>query len=362
MFFNWFQKKKNTKGLIGVDVQADQLAIAHILFATKKEDKPTLKQCVYKELSSTDVKESSETLLKMVQSFPATQFSCNSVIDKNHYELLLIPPPNVEPDELRQSVKWLIKDQLAYHIDDAIIDMFEIPGQQSARAKLIYVVAAQKREIELQAKLLKNSGLDIASIDIYELVQRNIAKLFEQDKDGIVMLRLHEQSSLLTITCNGVLYLTRTIDFGAQQIKAVLPLSFTDSAFSDSASSNTESAVEDSDEEIELFLDDDKEKHPASILNDQAKLILDNVILEIQRSLDYYVSHFNQRQVKKIVFSPMDQEIPGAIEYVNEMLGIEAEFLDFNHYLNVSKPLSREIQVHCFEAIGLALRQDGTKE
>ncbi len=360
MFFNWFHKKKNTKGLIGVDVQADQLAIAHILFATKKEDKPTLKQCVYKELSSTDVKESSETLLKMVQSFPATQFSCNSVIDKNHYELLLIPPPNVEPGELRQSVKWLIKDKLAYHVDDAIIDVFEIPGQQSSRAKLIYVVAAQKREIELRAKQLKNSGLDIASVDIYELAQRNIAKLFEQDKDGIVMLRLHEQSSLLTITCNGVLYLTRTIDFGAQHIKAILPLSFTDSA-----SSDTESAAEDSNKEIELFLDDendDKEKHPASILNDQAKLILDDVILEIQRSLDYYVSHFNQRQVKKIVFSPMDQEIPGAIEYVNEMLGIEAEFLDFNHYLNVSKPLSREIQVHCFEAIGLALRQDGTKE
>ncbi|MCK5666149.1 MAG: pilus assembly protein PilM [Thiotrichaceae bacterium] len=356
MFFNWFRKKKNAKGLLGVDIQADQLAIAHILFATKKEHKPTLKQCTYKELSSADEKESSETLLKMVPSFPAMQFPCNTVIDKNHYELLLIPPPNVESDELRQSVKWLIKDQLGYHIDDAIIDIFEIPGQQSARTKLIYVVAAQRREIELRAKQLKNSGLDIAFIDIYELAQRNIAKLFEQDKDGIVMLRLKEQSGLLTITCNGVLYLTRKIDFGTQKMKAVLPVSSTD----------FNSTADNSDEEIELFLDDkrvdDGENHPVSTLTDQGKLILDDVILEIQRSLDYYVSHFNQRQVKKIVFSPMDQEIPGAIEYVNEMLGIEAEFLDFNQYLNVSKPLSREIQSHCFEAIGLALRQNDTRQ
>ena len=77
MFFNWFRKKKNAKGLLGVDIQADQLAIAHILFATKKEHKPTLKQCTYKELSSADEKESSETLLKMVPSFPAMQFPCS---------------------------------------------------------------------------------------------------------------------------------------------------------------------------------------------------------------------------------------------------------------------------------------------
>jgi len=92
-------------------------------------------------------------------------------------------------------------------------------------------------------------------------------------------------------------------------------------------------------------------------LCEQSKLVIDEVILEIQRSLDYYVSHFNQRQVKKIVLGPLAQKFPGTSEYVKEMLGIETEILDFNHYLNMSNPLSIELQVHCFEAIGLALRQ-----
>jgi len=56
------------------------------------------------------------------------------------------------------------------------------------------------------------------------------------------------------------------------------------------------------------------------------------------------------------------QSVPGAKEYVNEMLGIEIEVLDFNRYLNVSNPLSHELQVNCFEAIGLALRQNNIDE
>ncbi|MCU7834420.1 MAG: pilus assembly protein PilM [gamma proteobacterium symbiont of Taylorina sp.] len=355
MFFNWFSKKKNNKGLIGVDIQAEHLAIAHILYPQKEGEKPTLKQCVYKEISTVDEKEFIPTLSKMAKTFPVKQFSCNSILDKGQYELLLITPPKVESNELRQAVKWRIKDQLAYHVDDAVIDIFEIPVQQSASSKFMYAVAAQKRDIDVRAEYLKKSALDIASIDIYELSQRNIARLFAEDKDGIVLLKFNDNGGLLTITRNGVLYLARNIDFGIQRLKQAL-----------NESSMQETSA---DEEIELFLDDeilDENTEisvaPAPVLNEQAKLILDEVILEIQRSLDYYVSHFNQRQVRKIVLGPLAQKIPGASNYVKDMLGIETEVLDFNQHLNISKPLSRELQAHCFEAIGLALRLNTIEE
>ena len=286
--------------------------MAHILYAKNKAEKPTLKQCIFKPVSISDDNEVVAPLSEMAQSFPTQQFSCNSFLKNQQYELLLINPPKVEPAELRQAVRWRIKDQLAYHVDDAVIDIFEIPGQQSASSKFLYAVSAQKRDVELRVETLHDAGFNVASIDIHELAQRNVAKLLEEDKDGIVFLRFTEDGGLLTITKNSVLYLARNIDFGAKRMKQAL---------------NTRSNAQ-ATEEIELFLDDESssseeaisETENPAILNEQGKLILDEVILEIQRSLDYYVSHFNQRQVKKIVLGPLAQAVPGAKEYINDML------------------------------------------
>lgn len=370
MQFPFFNKKKNKKGLIGVDFRLGRVAIAHILHADKPAEKPKLKQCAFEVLSDTgshDVTAENSAanqnlaLSKLVQKFPVKQFFCNSSIEMSGYELLLIDAPNVESSELKQAVRWRIKDQLSYHIDDAVIDVFDIPGQQSGRTQLMYVVASQQNKIEDRVEQLTQSHLDVQSIDIYELAQRNIASILPEDKDGIVMLRFNEDNGLLTITRNGTLFLTRKIDFGLNRLMEVL---------------DAKIKIED---EIELSIDDLDDFHSdpaseASLLNEekdeklyheelseQGKLIIDEVILEIQRSLDYYVSHFNQRPVTKVFFAPVVKEVPGVIDYIHSMLGIQVEILDFNQCLNVSKPLSHELQAHCFDAIGLALRYEAAQ-
>ncbi|MCW8929202.1 MAG: hypothetical protein OQL19_03060, partial [Gammaproteobacteria bacterium] len=210
MQFPFFKRKKNKKGLIGVDFRSSRVAIAHILHADKPANKPKLKQCAFETISEDSYSadgyqpdntfSQSQALSKLVQTFPTSQFYCNSSIESMAYELLLIDEPKVESTELKQAVRWRIKDQLSYHIDDAIIDVFEIPGQPSGRAQLMYVVASQKQKIESRIEQLKQANMGIQSIDIYELAQRNIASVLPEDKDGIVMLRFNEDSGLLTIT------------------------------------------------------------------------------------------------------------------------------------------------------------------
>ncbi len=364
MHFPFFSRKKNEKGLIGVDFRANRVAVAHILYADKSTDKPKLKQCAFETLSGDDasaseVSSQSQALTQLVKPLPSDQFYCNSSIEPASYELLLIDTPTVDSSELKQAVRWRIKDQLSYHIDDSILDVFEIPGQPSGRAQLIYVVASQKQKINERVEQIKGVNLSLQSIDIYELAQRNIASILPEDKDGIVMLRFNEGSGLLTITRNSTLFLTRRIDFDINRLTQVLT-----SGIDDHLSHSHEIA-----EEIELSLDEASlfvgEEKPANkdeineepCLNDEGKLIIDEVILEIQRSLDYYVSHFNQHPVAKVILAPAP-EVPGIVEYINDMLGIQVEVLDFNQLLDIAKPLSRELQAHCFDAIGLALRKE----
>jgi MSHA biogenesis protein MshI len=363
MLLPFFNKKKSKKGLIGVDFQPDRIALAHIMHAEQPGAKPRLKQCAFKDIDSQSQTESgglSSVLHKTAQSFPVNQFECNSSVSGGQYELLLVDAPNVESSELKQAVRWRIKDQLSYHIDDAVIDVFEIPGQQSTRAKLMYVVTSQRQDLDQQVSLFKQAGMSIQSIDIYELAQRNIAAIMPEDKDGVVTLRMNKSDGLLTITRNGVLYLTRKIDFGCQRLEQVMNASSDDGV--ELSLDELDPVDEQSEHEALNELDSTSESlaefsEPAQ-LSEQSRLIIDEVVLEIQRSLDYYVSHFNQRAVSKIIIAPLVREVPGVLEYISDMLGIKTEIIDFNKYLDVAKPLSNEMQSRCFDAIGLALRQD----
>ena len=362
MLLPFFNRKKSKKGLIGVDFQPGRISIAHIVHGDKPGDKPRLKQCAFEELSPEAVDQTQEVtrvLQKVAQSFPINQFACNSSVSNGSYELLLVDAPNVESTELKQAVRWRIKDQLPYHIDDAVVDVFEVPGQQSTRAKLMYVVASQKQDLDHQALLFKQAGMTIQCIDIYELAQRNIAAILPEDKDGLVTLKFNDQDGLLTITRNGILYLTRKIDFGNERLDQAMSLEDEDVDLSLNEVEGIENVSDNGDiTHQEEIIETESEKPQ---LSEQARLIVDEVILEIQRSLDYYVSHFNQRAVSKIVFAPVAKEVPGVLEYISDMLGIKTEIIDFNDYLELSKPLDNEIQACCFGAIGLALRQDAVQ-
>ncbi len=359
-------QKKNKRGLIGVDIQPQGIAVAHILFAEKPGNKPVLKQCAFQACDPDSPEDKLLTLKKLLSSFPIKNFYCNASIGQLAYELLLIDAPKVESSELKQAVRWRIKEQLPYQVDDAVIDVFEIPGQPVNRQQLMYVVSALQSDIDEQAELLKQAGLDIQSIDIYELVQRNIAAIMPEDKEGLVLLKIDTKGGLLTITRNGTLYLTRNIDFNINRLRVALEQSEIDqeSEITLSLDELEEQSDTDNNRNNTINLQNEPASSAAEInqetaaLSERSKAIIDELILEIQRSLDYYVSHFNQRPVTKIVFAPMEPQAEDVINYIHEMLGIKTEILDFNRYLSVKAALENSLQVQCFNAIGLALRQD----
>jgi len=60
------------------------------------------------------------------------------------YQLLPIEAPDVDAAELKAAVRWRIKEFIDFHIDDAAIDVFEMPSQgPRARARTMYVGAAR---------------------------------------------------------------------------------------------------------------------------------------------------------------------------------------------------------------------------
>jgi len=97
-----------------------------------------------------------QALASLVREQRLTDYCCASVVDHRDFSLLLVEAPQVGPTELKAAVRWRIRELLDFHIDDAVIDVFDIPGQRErGRPKLMYAVAARMATVQQHIGLLE---------------------------------------------------------------------------------------------------------------------------------------------------------------------------------------------------------------
>ena len=305
--------------------------ISHASVIRNTGQPPTLQSIQY---SSIDNKAETASLLKKVaynNGLEDKPIATSLLIAESN--LVMLEKPEVADNEIRQAVRWRIKDSLSFDVNDAIMDVFEIPGQKErGRTPLVYVTAAEKSSLKQRIKIFEEQNLEIESIDIAELVMRNVAALLPEDQQGVALLKLDATKGLMTLTQDSSLYLARNIDVGYAS------LSLNNSILGESSNDDGGLALEEG-------------------MSPDQQRSLDAIVLEVQRSLDYYESHFAKPAINSLVIAPLPYEIPGMVKYLAGALGLQVRLLDLNAVLDTQTPVSEEIQANCFFAIGAALRE-----
>lgn len=250
--------------------------------------------------------------------------AATTLMDSRDYQLLLVEAPDVEPGELRAAVRWRIKDLIDFHIDDAVIDVFEIPGQVRGRSRMMYVVAARTSRVSARIADVESMGFALNSVDIEELALRNLAALSPEDERGTGLLRLAPEDGLIVITSAGELYLSRRIELGARDL-------FT--------------AAQHGDPDTGDF-------------GPQLAGHLDQITLEIQRSLDYYDSHFGRPPLKSLLVAPSDPETPYLADALAANLSLPVTKLDLAEVFPDARLPAGSTQARCLTAVGAASRID----
>lgn len=327
--FNLFKKKKRGQGTNALVLSNEGIAYACVTHDAGQV--PHLKSFQFSAVNNDD--ETNSILKKVIHANKLEGSAIFTMLHTSDYDLEMLEKPEVTEIELPQAVRWKIKDTLAYDVNNAIVDVFEIPNlKERGRTPLVYVAAAQKLLIKKRVQLLEEHHVEIESIDIAELVMRNIAALLPEDQQGVALLKLDGTQGLMTLTQDASLYLTRTIDVGFSEISVANSI-----------------LGEDLVDSNELSLE-------GGISPDQQRT-LDAIVLEVQRSLDYYESHFAKPAINSLVLAPLPYEIPGVINYLTNALGLQVRMLDLNEVLDTASPLSQKIQAKCFFAIGAALKE-----
>jgi MSHA biogenesis protein MshI len=313
---------------VGIGLNPHGVALASIRH--RSDAAPALLQC---EFAPTEAALDHASIMEdMVKTARLRHYQTNLVLDGGDFQMMLLEMPEVSEEERNAALRWRIKDMVDFDIDSAVLDSFEIPGQRErGRQPMVYVAAANADGLGHYVQSVEKSELHLRSIDIPTLAQRNIAAQLNEDQQGVALLYLGADNGLLTLTRQGVLYLSRELEFGYRFLQQ----------------ENSEP-----DGTGGLTLEDAPSERDR---------LIDNIVLEVQRSLDYYESHFAQPPIQSLIVAPLPQPISGLVNALAEQLGLQVRELNLNAAFDIDRELSREQQAHCFTAIGAALRNYAEK-
>ncbi len=315
VFPQWMKPKKTSPGLAGLWEREDGVALARV---SRKGDRPQLQACAF--ISCSEGAERARLLQEAARENSLAGSRSVVMLDNGTYSLLQVDPPEVAEGELREAVRWQIRDLIDFPLEEGVVDAFMVPPPRN-RSRMAYVAAARLSQVRRCCDMARGARLKVEAVDIPELAMRNIAVLLPEDPRGVAFLHLAPRRGMLTVTRNGLLYFARSLNVGIEALLAEIP------------------AGEDA-------------QAPMGY-----RAVLDSVVLEIQRSLDFYESTFGQLPVGQLVVAPLERDVPGLLPYLKNYLGIGVRLLDLGEILQLGE-IPTELQGQCLAAIGAALRAE----
>jgi MSHA biogenesis protein MshI len=239
---------------------------------------------------------------RVAKDLGVDQYQCLTLLSPTDYQLLLVEAPNVPAVELKTAVRWRVKDMLDYRLDDATIDVLDIP-------------VARNDTIKGCIDRFRAAHIPLSVIDIAETAQRNIAALYEPPDRGVGLLYLGPAHALLTINFRGELYLARRIEVGVEQLLRA-----------------------------------------GEARQDEA---MTRILLELQRSFDHLDRQFPFVTMAKLLLGPEPRDT-GLATYLSANLDLPVEAVRLSDVLSFGPGAAPEGDAawRLFHVLGAALRSD----
>lgn len=307
--FARFKKSSTAKARVGLAFSREHIAVAIV---RRDRGAPVLERCELLPMPSGSGGNAATTVIRAA-GLPRVPVS--TVLRADDYQLVLVEAPDVPPAELRAAMRWRLKETIDFRVEDAVIDVFDVPAQnRGGPGRMMYAVAAQRSAVERHAgALVEVPTFDV--IDVPELCLRNLATLLPAAASGVALLHLGEKMATVILVRGTTFYFARQVDLHASL--------------------------------------------PAAADNDpDARLDVGSVVLELQRSLDYYERHFDQPPITRIAVSPSGKRASLLAADLGGETGFAVETLDLASLLRCETSIEAAVHPGCLLAVGAALREE----
>jgi MSHA biogenesis protein MshI len=213
----------------------------------------------------------------LVRRLGAQKARCVVVPAPETYQLMLIERPSVAAMELRDAVRWRIQEYLDFPATDAILDVFPFPDTATrGRPSMVFVVASARARVEQAVRDVVAAGLTPVCVDITELSLRNLAhRIYPSAEHAIALVRITPSSGVVNVTRGDELFLSRRV-----------------------------SSV------------------PRELDDDAWDAFKDGLLLQVQRSIDYYESALSQPPADCLLVAATHGWQARIVEHLGAMLAL----------------------------------------
>jgi MSHA biogenesis protein MshI len=297
-------------GLLAMRLSGGELSYAHL--RRLGEDRPVVTLCGLRALPA-----DGETLSRWAREVRVQRFRCSTLLNPGDYRLLAVDAPPVPAEELKNALRWKIKDMVDFRVEDAAVDVLTVPeiGNDASPPKRLLAAVARADVVRACMARWRRAKAPLAIIDIPELAQRNVAALLEEEGRGLALLSFSQTGGLLTFTLRGELCLARHIDVSWLQLQRA-----------------------DAEQRLRLF---------------------ERIALELQRSLDHFDRQFQALPLSRLILAPQAEDL-GLQGFLADNLYLPVTELDLREILSFERAaldgLTPSVQSACFLALGAALR------
>ena len=302
---NWFKQFTGPQHTVGIELLPEGLAVA------VRNPSPESASIQVINMLSDEVGDIAEQLEDFVASHGLKGAPCNMVLPQGEYQLLLVEAPDVPEQELREAIRWRIKDLISTPLENTAIEVFKLPtdGVRGGK-KMVYVVTADLNKIKQVIALANQAGLELKTIDIVELAIRNLSLLKNEGQPGergIGIARITQGAGTVSFYREGNLYLSRQFQIN----------------------------------------------YDAGLLDD---LPADHLILELQRSLDYYERQMGQKPPVAVYLCGDNISEDKVTSDLSRALSAPLKYLAIDEMIQFAAESDSRLAHLCVGALGGALR------
>lgn len=301
-----FRARSRQNAAIGLELGPEGLAFAHIQRPANQQ--PLVAHCEYLPLEAGE--DGLVVFHQRIAKLGLQKLPVNLVLKTGQYQLLLVEAPKVPAEELVEALRWRIKDLVSLPIAEAVLDAFFLP-EDSARGgnPMAYAVVSPRSLIVDQVAALHKLQINLSAIDIPELALRNLAETCCDTRRGVALVRLEQGGGCLQIVRGGNLYLARQFSLS----------------------------------------------YNAGLLDD---LPGDALVLELQRSLDYFERQLRQPPPSHIYLCGENLSQDKLTPEIRSSLAVGLDLLSLEQGLQIADSVQAHILPLCLSALGAALRQE----
>ena len=237
--------------------------------------------------------------------------------------------PAISAGEAKEAIKWKIRDEITYPIEDAVVDFAPLPKVKGKEETDYVAAVANKESINRIIEILKLARIKLISVVPLPISMQEIFSEQAASPEVSSLVYMGRRTTNISFFKNNGFLFNREIPMGGEDItKAMTSVVVSEEGRLELKFDEAEKIKREYGIPIDLETYPKLGDIPLAHLQAVIRPALEKVEDELLRTLEYFKGQEGEVDVKKIILNGGSSKTPHLIEFLSAGLGIPFEYID----------------------------------